>query len=266
MEPTPQTKTSRPLLKIEGLTKDFRGLRALDDINLHVNEDEILGVIGPNGAGKTTLFNLITGLLPPSRGKIYFLEREITNLGADIVTHAGIARTFQNIRLFCSLSVLENVRVAQQLHIQTKPLSVFLSSPDFRRSEKELEAKSLDLLRFFGLERYRDLPAGNLPYGDQRRLEIARALATSPRLLLLDEPTVGMNPTESQVLLELILKLHELHHLMIILIAHDMHLVMGLCHRIQVINEGKTLAIGEPAEVRILPQVIKAYLGSSADA
>ena len=266
MESTTKPIISKPLLKIEGLAKDFRGLRALDDINLQVSEEEILGVIGPNGAGKTTLFNLITGLLPPTRGKICFLEREITHLGADKITHAGIARTFQNIRLFFPISVLENVRVAQQLHIRTNPLSVFMSSKNFRHSEKELEAKSLELLQSFGLERYSDVPAGNLSYGDQRRLEIARALATSPRLLLLDEPTVGMNPSESQELLELILKLHELHHLTIILVAHDMRLVMGLCQRIQVINHGKTIAVGEPAEVRSMPKVIEAYLGGSSGA
>jgi branched-chain amino acid transport system ATP-binding protein len=251
-----------PLLTIEGLTKDFHGLRALDNLDLSLAEQEILGVIGPNGAGKTTLFNLVTGLLPPTKGQITFQGVPITHMRPDLVARSGISRTFQNIRLFGAMSVLDNVRVAQQLHSRVSPAGVLLSMPNYRRREAELKEKSLELLRFFSLDPLQDQPANSLPYGSQRRLEIARALATQPRLLLLDEPTVGMNPSESQELLELILQLHEKYHLTIILVAHDMQLVMNLCQNIHVLNQGKTIARGTPAQVRAMPQVIEAYLGS----
>jgi branched-chain amino acid transport system ATP-binding protein len=266
MEPIDDTNSSQPILRIEGLTKDFKGLRALDDFNLDLQRDEILGVIGPNGAGKTTLFNLMTGLIPATKGRIVFRNREITHDQPDVITRFGIARTFQNIRLFNAMSVLDNVRVANQLHTSYNPIGAFLSSPGFLRKEKTLEERSLALLKSFNLERYRDLSAGNLPYGGQRRLEIIRALATEPQLLLLDEPTVGMNPSESQELLELIQIIHQEHRLTIILVAHDMRLVMGLCHRIQVLTQGKTIAVDTPAVVRAMPQVIEAYLGSSQHA
>ena len=253
---------SSPLIKIEGLTKDFRGLRALDNINLRLAEKEILGVIGPNGAGKTTLFNLITGLIPPTEGQITFMGSEITHRSPDSVARLGIARTFQNIRLFGAMSVLDNVRTAQQLHSRLNPASVLLSMPGFQHLESQLKEKSLDLLRSFGLDHLVEQPANSLPYGSQRRLEIARALATQPRLLLLDEPTVGMNPSESQELLELILQLRQQFNLTIVLVAHDMKLVMGLCQHIHVLNQGKTIAEGTPAQVRTMPQVIEAYLGS----
>jgi branched-chain amino acid transport system ATP-binding protein len=263
MENETRLNITKSLLEIKGLTKDFRGLRALDDLNLQMGADEILGVIGPNGAGKTTLFNLITGLIPPTKGRIIFEGRDITNFRPDDVARFGVARTFQNIRLFSAMSVLDNVRVAQQLHTPTRSINVLFSTPRFYRQEKELEEKSIALLNYFGLERFRDQPASSLPYGSQRRLEIARALATQPRLLLLDEPTVGMNPSESQELLELIKKIHEQNHLLIVLVAHDMHLVMGLCQRIHVLNQGITIAVGEPAAVRSNPLVIEAYLGSN---
>ncbi len=263
MDNETRSNNSKPRLEIVGLTKDFRGLRALDDLNLQMGADEILGVIGPNGAGKTTLFNLVTGLIPPTKGHVTFEGRDITNHRPDDVARFGIARTFQNIRLFSAMSVLDNVRVAQQLHTRTNPISVLLTAPGFHNQEKELEEKSIALLQSFGLERFRDQPASSLPYGSQRRLEIARALATQPRLLLLDEPTVGMNPSESQELLELIKSIYEQHQLMIILVAHDMRLVMGLCQRIHVLNQGKTIAVGEPAAVRSNPLVIEAYLGSN---
>jgi branched-chain amino acid transport system ATP-binding protein len=250
-----------PLLHIRGLTKDFRGLRALDDYELDLRAGEILGVIGPNGAGKTTLFNLITGLLRPTAGRIVWEGRDITRASPDAVARMGIARTFQNIRLFNAMSVLDNVKVAQQLHSPVDPAGVLLSAPYFIRREAALTERALEVLRFFDLERYAFYPAASLAYGDQRRLEMARALATQPRLLLLDEPTVGMNPRESQELLQLIRTLHERYQLTLVLVAHDMRLVMGLCQRLQVLSNGRTIAQGEPAEIRSHPLVIEAYLG-----
>ncbi len=255
-----------PILRIDGLTKDFRGLRALTKVELIVHEREILGVIGPNGAGKTTLFNLITGLIHPTQGKILFLDHDITFKEPDYVTKLGIGRTFQNIRLFNAMTVLDNVRVAMQLHMPINPFTIFLSSPSFLDKENQLEKRAIRLLTLFGLENFRNQEAGNLPYAHQRRLEIARALALQPKLLLLDEPTAGMNPSETQELLQLILRLHEEYHLTIILIAHDMRFVMNLCQRVQVLNQGETIAVGSPDEVRSLPQVIEAYLGRSAHA
>ncbi len=249
------------LLEIDGLTKDFRGLRAVDNHSLRVGAEEIIGVIGPNGAGKTTLFNLITGLIPPTHGTIRFQGRSIVRLRPDAIAQLGIARTFQNIRLFSAMSTLDNVRVAQQLHTPRNLLSVLASAPPFQRRERELADLARELLRTFGLEKYESQPAGSLPYGDQRRLEIARALATRPRLLLLDEPTVGMNPHESQELLELITRVREIYHPAIMLVAHDLRLVMGLCQRIQVLTNGRTIAEGTPAVIRSHPLVIEAYLG-----
>ncbi len=261
MASEPATGSSRTLLQTQELGKSFRGLRALDDYAVQLRAGEILGVIGPNGAGKTTLFNLITGLIPPSSGHVIFRERDITRHRPDAIARMGIARTFQNIRLFNAMSVADNVKVAQQLNARVDPLNVLLSSPRFRRQERDLDDRVQRLLAFFGLDPFRELPAGSLPYGAQRRLEIARALALQPALLLLDEPTVGMNPRESLDLLELIRKLHADYALTIILVAHDMRLVMGLCQRIQVLNNGRLIAEGEPAQVRSHPQVIEAYLG-----
>jgi branched-chain amino acid transport system ATP-binding protein len=263
MAAQPGLQASVSTLRIDGLTKEFRGLHALSKVDLSLQPREILGVIGPNGAGKTTLLNLITGLIQPTHGRIVFMDRDITRTEPDTVARLGIGRTFQNIRLFGAMSVLNNVCVAQQMHTESHPLAVLLSSPAFLRRERELREKAMTLLASFSLDRFRDLPAASLPYGSQRRLEIARALALAPRLLLLDEPTVGMNPSESQELLELILQLHEQYQLTIVLVAHDMRLVMGLCQRIQVLNQGETIAVGKPEEVRAMPQVIEAYLGSS---
>jgi len=256
-----QKNQSKYLLEIEGLTKDFRGLRAIDNHALRLGPDEILGVIGPNGAGKSTLFNLITGLIHPTHGSIRFNEKTITRMKPEDIALLGIARTFQNIRLFKKMSVLDNVMVSCQMHSRINPLSVLLSLPGFLQTERELQKEALGLIEYFGLERYRDHPADNLPYGNQRRLEIARALACRPRLLLLDEPTVGMNPSESQELLELIKKVREMYKLSIMVVAHDLQLVMGLSQRIQVLNYGKLIAEGTPDEIRNHPQVMEAYLG-----
>jgi branched-chain amino acid transport system ATP-binding protein len=250
------TSADGPLLHIQGLTKDFRGLRALDSYHLELNAGEVLGVIGPNGAGKTTLFNLITGMLRPTSGRVVWQNRDITHLNPDV-----IARTFQNIRLFTSMSVLDNVKSALQLHRPVDVASVLVSAPHFLRSEAKLHSDALEILEVFGLERYQASPARNLSYGDQRRLEMARALATQPQLLLLDEPTVGMNPSESRELLSLIRSLHQQYRLTIVLVAHDMQLVMGLCQRLQVLTNGMTIAEGEPSQVRSHPRVIEAYLG-----
>jgi branched-chain amino acid transport system ATP-binding protein len=263
MSPQSSSPSTLPILRIRELKKDFRGLHALSKLDLDLGTYEILGVIGPNGAGKTTLLNLITGLIQPTHGSIAFLERDITRTEPEVVARLGIGRTFQNIRLFGAMSVLNNVCVAQQMRAHCNPVSVLFSSPGFLRQERQLKERSMALLESFGLDRYRDLPAASLPYGSQRRLEIVRALAVEPRLLLLDEPTVGMNPSESQALLELILQLHEQYRLSIVLVAHDMRLVMGLCQRIQVLNQGETIAVGKPDEVRAMPQVIEAYLGSA---
>jgi branched-chain amino acid transport system ATP-binding protein len=257
-------ETGGALLEIEGLTKDFRGLRAVDGHSLRIGREEILGVIGPNGAGKTTLFNLITGLIRPTSGRILFLGRSITRLAPDAIARLGIARTFQNIRIFAAMSVLDNVLVAAQMHARVNPLAALLSAPGFLRGERRLRETARELLGRFGLERQAALPAGSLPYGAQRRLEIARALATGPRLLLLDEPTVGMNPRESGELLELIRAVRDAYGLSIMLVAHDLRLVMGLCHRIQVLTNGRLIAEGAPAEIRGHPLVIEAYLGRTA--
>jgi branched-chain amino acid transport system ATP-binding protein len=252
-----------PLLEINNLTKDFHGLRALENYRLRLTEREILGVIGPNGAGKTTLFNLITGLILPSDGQVVYKGQDITRARPDKCAHLGIARTFQNIRLFNAMSTLDNVKVSEQMHKPVDPFRVIFSAPNFLQQENALEREAISILKTFGLEEYQSHAAGSLPYGYQRRLEIARALAMKPSLLLLDEPTVGMNPSESQGLLELIQSVYKDYLLTIILVAHDMRLVMGLCQRIQVLNHGQIIAEGDPESVRSHPDVIEAYLGKT---
>jgi branched-chain amino acid transport system ATP-binding protein len=255
-----------PLLEARGLSRSFRGLQALVDYELRLPPLTIHGVIGPNGAGKTTLFHLLSGFLRPSSGSISFEGRDITGSAAFKVSRMGIGRTFQNIRLFGELSVLDNVKIALQRHTQRSLIGTLISSSSFRRSERELDTRALELLELFNLAGQRHRAARNLPYGDQRRLEIARAVGTRPKVLLLDEPNAGMNPIETQELLRLIRRLRDELGITIVLVAHDIPLVMNLCERIQVLNYGRLIAQGDPAAVRANPDVIAAYLGQARHA
>ncbi len=250
------------VLKAENLSKSFRGLQALEGITLSLYPGEIVGVIGPNGAGKTTFFNCLTGFLTPTSGRVYFRGRDITGLHPPDIARLGIARTFQNIRLFGAMSVLDNVRVAQQLRTPFSLPEVLSSLPSFRRKERALTDESMAHLELFGLADLWDRQALNLPYGAQRCLEMARALATRPDVLLLDEPAAGMNATETDALHQLVLQVRERFKLSIILVEHDMRLIMNLCERIMVLNYGRMLAEGEPDTIRQNPEVIASYLGT----
>jgi branched-chain amino acid transport system ATP-binding protein len=252
---------SQSILQTQGLAKSFLGLQALQDFSIAVNVNEILGLIGPNGAGKTTCFNLLTGFLFPTAGRIHFKGGDITGRPPAQIARLGLARTFQNIRVFNSLSVLENVMAAAQLRTHFSLGELLLSAPGFRRKEVQVTARAHELLDLLGLSEYANRPAASLPYAHQRRLEIARALATEPQLLLLDEPAAGMNPAESDSLHQLILDLRTRFQLTVLLVEHDMRLVMNLCERIVVLNYGKIIAEGRPEAVRADPQVIAAYLG-----
>ncbi len=252
---------SQSILRTQGLAKSFLGLQALQDFSIAVNVNEILGLIGPNGAGKTTCFNLLTGFLVPTAGRIHFKGGDITGRPPAQIARLGLARTFQNIRVFNSLSVLENVMAAAQLRTRISWGELLLSAPGFRRNEVQVTARAYELLILLDLSEYANRPAASLPYAHQRRLEIARALATEPQLLLLDEPAAGMNPDESDSLHQLILDLRARFQLTVLLVEHDMRLVMNLCERIIVLNYGKIIAEGRPEAVRADPQVIAAYLG-----
>ncbi|MBM7710339.1 ABC transporter ATP-binding protein [Enterococcus lemanii] len=253
------------LLRVENLTKNFGGLTAVSHVNLSLEENELVGLIGPNGAGKTTLFNLLTGVYEPSSGEISYTWQEKTlRLNGKKpykIAEVGLARTFQNIRLFKNLSVLDNVLIAMKEEKQPSFLANLLRFPRYYQIEKELEEKALELLEIFRLADKAHLLAKNLPYGEQRRLEIVRALATEPKLLFLDEPAAGMNPQETAELTDLIYQIQKEFQLTIILIEHDMNLVMDVCQRIYVLEYGQVIAEGTPLEIRNNPRVIEAYLG-----
>ena len=249
------------VLEVRGLGIDFGGLTAVNDLDLDIYQGEIYGLIGPNGAGKTTVFNMLTKVYQPSRGTIHLCGQDMAKLNPVTANIAGVARTFQNIRLFNKLTVLDNVKTGMHNSIKYGKLAAVLRLPSYYRAEKEAYEKAMELLTILGLDQYADTEAGNLPYGAQRRLEIARALATDPKLLLLDEPAAGMNPQETEELMAMIRKVRDYFKISVLLIEHDMKLVMGICERITVLNFGQLLAQGLPAEIQSNKEVIKAYIG-----
>ena len=253
------------VLETKGATMRFGGLTAVDDLNLVINEGEIVSMIGPNGAGKTTCFNMITGIYQPTAGDIYFYGQKITGKRPDQVAALGIARTFQNIRLFKTMSVLDNVMAATHMHRKSGLFSNIFHLPNAVSEERKMKEKAMEMLKAVGLEKYSDWQATSLPYGLQRRLEIARALVSNPKLLLLDEPAAGMNPKESDELADFIFEIKEKFHITVFLIEHHMKLVMKVSDRIYVEQYGKTIAMGSPEEISNNPLVIQAYLGEEEE-
>ncbi len=249
------------LLDVQNLCISFGGLRAVDDFEIHIEKGQLYGLIGPNGAGKTTVFNLLTGVYRPNEGIIRLDGTDITGKKTIEINKAGIARTFQNIRLFKGMSVLDNVKVGLHNHYRYSSLAGILRTPAYRRVEKEMDARAMELLEVFDLHGEASHLASNLPYGKQRKLEIARALATNPKLLLLDEPAAGMNPNETRELMDTIRLIRDRFDMTILLIEHDMKLVSGICEALTVLNFGRILAQGGTAAVLNDPQVITAYLG-----
>jgi branched-chain amino acid transport system ATP-binding protein len=258
-------RSAENILAADRLTIRFGGLTAVSEFSLAMNRYELAGLIGPNGAGKTTIFNLLTGVYQPTAGTLRFAGRSLVGLPPHRIARAGVARTFQNIRVFKDLSVLDNVRIGGGTTVGYRGRKILVETA-VAAGEKELTDRALALLAIFGLERRRDEAARSLSYGDQRRLEIARALAARPSLLLLDEPAAGLNTAEAIALMETILKIRDEFHLAVLLIEHNMEVVMGICERILVLNYGRTIAEGPPAAIQSNQEVIAAYLGEAADA
>lgn len=254
-----------PVLEAKHLGIQFGGLKAVDDFNMKIGKSELVGLIGPNGAGKTTVFNLLTGVYQPTSGAFYLNGEKMNGKKTHQVVSAGIARTFQNIRLFKKMTVIENVKVAMNMHMKYSLLSAVLRTGAYWKEERDITEKAMELLKVVKLEDKADYIAENLPYGQQRRLEIARALATGMKLLLLDEPAAGMNPTETAQLLDIINVVRDKFHISVLLIEHDMSLVMKICERIQVIDYGVTIASGTPEEIANNSRVIEAYLGKDEE-
>jgi len=252
------------LLEISHVDHYFAGLKAVSDFNLSLQDGEIVGLIGPNGAGKTTVFNLITGIHKPTSGEILFESQAIHGKKPHVVAEMGVARTFQNIRLFSEMTVIENIKVAYHYHRKYGVFSAFFTSKSFREHEAEMEESARELLGIFELQECAEKKAGSLPYGQQRKVEIARALATDPNLILLDEPAAGMNPAEADQLLHTIHDLRDRFNVTIFLIEHQMRVVMGVCERIKVMDFGETIAEGSPEEIQRNKLVIEAYLGEEA--
>lgn len=253
-------------LETRQVSKSFGGLVAVDNVDLEIREKSIYSIIGPNGAGKTTLFNCISGYYTPEHGSVRYFDQEVQGLSTDRIASIGIARTYQNIRLFKEMTAIENVLIGQQPHLHASWMDAVLHSRRYEKEEKDALEESLRLLAFVGLDGKGDTVARNLPYGAQRRLEIARALANHPRLLLLDEPTAGMNPQETEVMKNFIYELRGKLNLTILLIEHDMRVVMGISDRITVLDHGLKIAEGTPGEIQNNARVIEAYLGSGTEA